>query len=380
MIGCEALARNRTVVSLNLSYNQLGGSGRRGRPKKDELLGIQHVAESIGRNNILKEVNLAGNSLGDEGMEHVCQMLQHNNSLESINLFNNFVTDAAVDQLCRALDKNQTLRRLNLDYNDITDSGAERLRQLLSTNTSLTFLSLKDNDGVSERWLRDISLQLERNQQIQEERRAIQIEEERRQKEEEERAEQERQERQRAIREERERMEREYQIMEEQRRREEEEELQRAKSEEERKAVKLQRKEEREKAQQEHLQNLVNLAYAWRATLHGGERRGREWRSGFQSVKDTEYGLREGYSPPAVAEQLAKRRLHACWCEPTEQTVSYAGTLHYHCVHEPHPNDLQLLEDGKTKKYQGCCATPHRCRSSPVTVADTHQAASLFAR
>eukprot|EP00994_Dinema_validum_P007186 NODE_575_length_1536_cov_68.047747_g420_i0.p1 GENE.NODE_575_length_1536_cov_68.047747_g420_i0~~NODE_575_length_1536_cov_68.047747_g420_i0.p1 ORF type:complete len:446 (-),score=98.88 NODE_575_length_1536_cov_68.047747_g420_i0:120-1457(-) len=386
-VAAEPLARSKNLTSLNLSYNNLGPpikkkKGRQNRADDAPVeIGMPYLADPLAKNTSLTYLNLAGNNLGFDGTHCVANILRANSTLEEVSLFNNNIDDDAIDDLAKALTTNRKLSKLNLDYNNITDHGAQLLKDVFATNKTLLYLSLKDNNGISQIWLREIEACLAWNRDLAAQARAVHEEEARQERIRRESEEKERQEREKKLREERERIEREYAEFEEKKRAEEEERAMALQREQDRHYRMKAATEAKSQAHEEHIQNLVGLAYAWRETLRGGERRGREWRSGFSSFKDTDFSLTDGtFSNNVVpATSVMKgRRLQACWCEPTEQTVQFAGSLHYHCVHEPTANDSQLLEDGKARKYEGCKCTPHRCKSAPVA-AQPEKREGLFA-
>eukprot|EP00998_Keelungia_sp_KM082_P002062 NODE_1249_length_1409_cov_73.826053_g1238_i0.p1 GENE.NODE_1249_length_1409_cov_73.826053_g1238_i0~~NODE_1249_length_1409_cov_73.826053_g1238_i0.p1 ORF type:complete len:436 (+),score=56.87 NODE_1249_length_1409_cov_73.826053_g1238_i0:81-1388(+) len=366
-IALEPLSKNRTLQSLDLGYNNLGGSGRKGRLRSDEKeIGMQYIAEAMSKNTSITSLNLAGNKLGEPGTKHVAQMLTENGTLRTLSLFNNYIDDSCLHPLCDALGQNNSLTALNLNYNDITDNGARQLALVFKTNTTLTKLSLVDNDGVSDSWVKEIGKYLAVNSDLQAEVEAQRREKEQREKERLEQEEATRAKREADLRAQREKIEEEFRVLEAQRQVEVEARAQTAEREERRRLQKQAIREAREREKEEHTENLVNLAYAWRQTLRGGERRGREWRSGFTTVSDSSYGIRDTFSAPSGMDgAVPNRRLVACWCEPTEQTAVFAGQLHYHCVLEPATNDA-VGPDGKPRKYCGCNSTAHRCRSAPL--------------
>mmetsp|Transcript_142334 Transcript_142334/g.248202 ORF Transcript_142334/g.248202 Transcript_142334/m.248202 type:complete len:444 (-) Transcript_142334:597-1928(-) len=386
-VAAEPLARARNLQRLNLSYNNLGGVPQkkkygRPRPQKEahekEEIGMPYIADALARNTSLVYLNLSGNNLCASGLHCVSQMLRKNKQLEELVLFNNNIGDDSMPDFCDALAYNNTLYKVNLDYNHITDNGAERIFRMLDTNQTLTDVTLKENEGISETWMRQIAQKLERNREVQDREREAREAQERADRLAAEEAEKVRQEKERELREERERIEREYEELEARKRAEEEEQNRIYQQEEERRELKRQAREARIIAQEEHIESLVNLAYAWRETLRGGERRGREWRSGFETHRDTSYSIKDSFMPPQG--YAVKRRLVACWCEPTEQTVAYPGQLHYHCIHEPSTGDPHYLgEADHVTKYEGCMQTGHRCRSAPMSYNPERNQGSLFA-
>eukprot|EP01006_Ploeotia_vitrea_P063618 TRINITY_DN85898_c0_g1_i1.p1 TRINITY_DN85898_c0_g1~~TRINITY_DN85898_c0_g1_i1.p1 ORF type:complete len:449 (+),score=66.09 TRINITY_DN85898_c0_g1_i1:64-1410(+) len=366
--AADTVARNKIVKDLNLSYNHLGGSGRKGRRKvSEQVTGMALLEPAFSINTHLTTLNLAGNNLGNEGAACVARVLAENKHLTKLSLFNNYINDAAVDGLAEGLSQNTSLTSLNLKYNDISDIGANALIKLLTVNTALTDLDLTHNDGVTDQVLKELEKGLSRNREIQAQIKHDKEEAERKEKEKLEEEERARAEREAQLKTAREQIEKEYQEMEEEKKQERERQEWIEYQEQLKRDEMASRREARSREKQEHTENLVNLAYAWRNTIHGGLRRGREWRSGFQTYSDNSYTLRDTLTPPSTGDMLQKRRLHACWCEPTEQSVLYGGQLHYHCTQEPQAAD-QLMEDGKPRKYMGCLATAHRCSSAPIAM------------
>eukprot|EP00906_Rhabdomonas_costata_P037220 RCo052332 len=183
----EAIARAKYLRSLNCSYNNLGNPPKKKRtgrlvggpaaaadesfsPAAANDVGMPYLADGLAQNSSLTYLNLAGNNLELRGAQAVATFLRQNSTLKELVLFNNNIGDDAMPELCDALRQNTRLTKLNLDYNNITDAGAELLRRALDANRSLVAVSLKDNEGVSERWLREIQTRLEANKGHQAER------------------------------------------------------------------------------------------------------------------------------------------------------------------------------------------------------------------
>jgi len=344
-LAAEPLARALHLTHLDLSHTSIGPRG----PLEG---GIRYVARALAQNTTLRSVNLAGNGLGRRGMEAVSRMVRLTVSLREVGLFNNAIGDDGIALLAPALATNRTVRRLHLGHNLFTDQGAASLLDVFTVagNPVLCSVGLQGND-ISDTVRQTINRHLATNLVDQSRAEVAGAEAEARTHREIEELE-DRRELYAAV------AEAEAQLAE--RLREKEDRRGREAAEEKaRLAEEVRMREETERAERgargaaraDHVDRLVNVAYAWRETLRGGERRGREWRSGFSSFKDT--------APlPTAIPPLPRRLLTPCWCEPPDPAVLFSGKLHYHCLLEP-----EVPDDGR---YAGCDHTPHRCRSAPL--------------
>ncbi|XP_078061660.1 NACHT, LRR and PYD domains-containing protein 3-like isoform X3 [Mustelus asterias] len=131
----SALSTNRSLIDLNLGYNQLGDSG------------VKLLSVAL-RNPECKiqKLHLRVNGLTDSCAEDLASALRTNRSLIDLNLGHNKLGDSGVKLLSVALrNPDCKIQKLDLYDDDLTDSCAEDLASALSANRSLIDLNLGDN-------------------------------------------------------------------------------------------------------------------------------------------------------------------------------------------------------------------------------------------
>lgn len=137
------LSMNSTLQTLSLTYCNIESEGARG---------ILEIV--INQNSALKELDLQGNYLRNQGVCTVFHALQINKSLLKLNLADNqFGEDEQVlRKLWQMLANNATLQVLDLRFNGIFDTGAVVIRDMLrgnedgvKINTTLGQLLLPEN-------------------------------------------------------------------------------------------------------------------------------------------------------------------------------------------------------------------------------------------
>ena len=97
-------------------------------------------------NDKLTHLNLAGNSITDEGLMHLTKALMHHEcKLANLNLFGNSITDEGLMHLTKALMHHECkLTYLTLTHNNITDEGLMHLtKALMHHECQLTHLNLR---------------------------------------------------------------------------------------------------------------------------------------------------------------------------------------------------------------------------------------------
>ena len=174
-LGLVNLLNSHSVVSLELSHNNLGSLGcKQIQPLlaisdkkcndaklrglklhcnriKDE--GVRHLTEALTYSNCkLNSLNLFFDWISDKGVKHLAVALTHSNcKLNSLNLSFNRISDKGVKDLAVALThSNCKLNNLNLSYNDISDEGVKHLAEALThSNCRLNRLNLSGNNRIS---------------------------------------------------------------------------------------------------------------------------------------------------------------------------------------------------------------------------------------
>jgi Ran GTPase-activating protein (RanGAP) involved in mRNA processing and transport len=139
----EALAANRALTVLNLSYTGMGPEG------------AAWLAAALARNGTLRVLKLDNNSLGPEGAEFLSRGLAESGfgvrrSLRTLDLEANEIGDGGARALASAL-RLSGIQTLNLRLNDIGPTGAASLSDALhlsldrDSHSLLAHLSLQDN-------------------------------------------------------------------------------------------------------------------------------------------------------------------------------------------------------------------------------------------
>ena len=94
----------------------------------------------------LTELNLGGNSIGDEGAKAIGGALAVNGVLKTLNLFRNNIGPEGATAIGEALRGNGVLTDLNLCNNKIRDEGAAAIAEALRGNAVLTKLALDGDE------------------------------------------------------------------------------------------------------------------------------------------------------------------------------------------------------------------------------------------
>lgn len=129
----EVLATNRSIRSLDLSYNHIG------------VKGMKALAATLAHNTTLRSLNLSNNNIGVKKMKSLATMLEHNTTLRSLNLSNNNIGVKRAKALAAMLEHNATLTSLNLSDNNIGVKGMKALAAILEHNATLTVFNLSGN-------------------------------------------------------------------------------------------------------------------------------------------------------------------------------------------------------------------------------------------
>jgi Ran GTPase-activating protein (RanGAP) involved in mRNA processing and transport len=137
-----ALSRNCVFETLNLEYVGLGS------------LGCRAVFESLQGNSCLRELNISENGISlDVDCATSLNDLLDSTTLQVLHFRENRVTNEGIKVLARGLHGNSSLRELNLQGCEIGDEGLLKLGEALVENSTLEILRLSDafgHDGVSQ--------------------------------------------------------------------------------------------------------------------------------------------------------------------------------------------------------------------------------------
>ena len=185
--ACDLLAKAVPSMSrlegLWLSYNPIGsggavevikalcGSGVKKLKLYNTGIGVPDC-EALCKlltssHSTLEDLNIAHNTIGEEGVTAVAKMLVENKSLTVLRLFGCHISGQGASELAAALCKNSTLKYLYLDDNPIGVEGASSMSDMLQHNTSLEHLWLCD-DSVGEEGVRQLINSLKHNQTLRE--------------------------------------------------------------------------------------------------------------------------------------------------------------------------------------------------------------------
>ncbi|XP_073750983.1 leucine-rich repeat-containing protein 74A isoform X2 [Callorhinus ursinus] len=129
-----ALVSNMSVVTLELADNSLMEEG------------LLSLVEMLQENYYLQEMNISDNDLGLKGARIISEFLQRNtSSLCKLQLSGNNFRDESAELLCQALSANYQIKTLDLSHNQFSDKGGEHVGQMLALNIGLQSLDLSWN-------------------------------------------------------------------------------------------------------------------------------------------------------------------------------------------------------------------------------------------
>ncbi|XP_044927906.1 leucine-rich repeat-containing protein 74A isoform X4 [Mustela putorius furo] len=129
-----ALVSNTSVVTLELADNSLMEEG------------LLSLVEMLQENYYLQEMNVSDNDLGLKGARIISEFLQRNiSSLWNLQLSGNNFRDESAELLCQALSANYQIKTLDLSHNQFSDKGGEYVGQMLALNIGLQSLDLSWN-------------------------------------------------------------------------------------------------------------------------------------------------------------------------------------------------------------------------------------------
>ena len=105
--------------------------------------GAHHFATMLAVNATLQKLDLSFGSISDNVVSHLSRALQHNSSVTHLDLsYNNYITDMGAVALGEMLRVNKTLRELNLCGTSVEEEGATALMEGLQLNQVLNVLKL----------------------------------------------------------------------------------------------------------------------------------------------------------------------------------------------------------------------------------------------
>ena len=120
--------------------------------KKNEISfqGIKALEECLGLSKTIKELNLSGNNIGDEGAEIVINALTNKKrqSIHVLSLSNNKITSKGCIAICNFVKKCMSLEELQLSNNEIDNDGASELIKVLKDRKNFSNIDV-DNNRIS---------------------------------------------------------------------------------------------------------------------------------------------------------------------------------------------------------------------------------------
>lgn len=133
-VGAHSLAK---VLALNISVVKALGLGSNGITDR----GAEHLAEMLTTNRTITWLALAGNQIGDRGVQLLANTLANQNStLLVLSLHvNKAISDTSVDAIIDMLQHNRSLKKLWMQDCNISEDGKAKLREVakLKQNFSL---------------------------------------------------------------------------------------------------------------------------------------------------------------------------------------------------------------------------------------------------
>lgn len=117
------LSQNKGLRKLNMNQCSLGQDG------------CLYLSLGFLKNTTLKQLTLASNNFGDEGIEHISQFILsagHDFKLEHLDLSNNFITDEQGIKLGESLEENRNLKELILQSNTLTYASGEVFKEVVT--------------------------------------------------------------------------------------------------------------------------------------------------------------------------------------------------------------------------------------------------------
>ena len=130
--------------------------------------GAAILADALKHNTTLEELDFHNNRVSDVGVHSLAQVLSTNTSIvKALGLGSNGITDKGAEHLAEMLKTNRTVTWLALAGNQIGDRGVQLLADTLANqNTSLLVLSLHVNKSISDASVGAIINMLQHNKSL----------------------------------------------------------------------------------------------------------------------------------------------------------------------------------------------------------------------
>jgi Ran GTPase-activating protein (RanGAP) involved in mRNA processing and transport len=154
----DILRSNKTITTLDLSYNRFGQTTG----------AVECIADGLCSNSTLLNVDLSSCALRDGGVAILAQHLgRRNTTLQKLSLKNNSITSTGFGVLVETMEHSCNITDLDLGHNPIGNEGASLLARSLGNNAlpNLTRLSLSDC-GIGDDGLIALTSALEQNKSL----------------------------------------------------------------------------------------------------------------------------------------------------------------------------------------------------------------------
>ena len=157
---CKMLETNKTVTSIDLSYNPniadraldcIAGGMRKNRSLKCLYLHYCNIYNAVMTNLVkllmvndsLEELGLSGNVVSSKAAHGLIEMLKHHSKLKKLTLSDCELTHETLKSLPSAIEVNTTLEELDLSHNDdLADTALVALGESLKKNARLKTLKI----------------------------------------------------------------------------------------------------------------------------------------------------------------------------------------------------------------------------------------------
>ena len=146
----------KECIRLDLGYNVITSKG------------AAVLADALKHNTTLEELDFHNNRVSDTGVHSLAEVLSSNTSIvKALGLGSNGITDKGAEHLAEMLKTNRTITWLALAGNQIGDRGVQLLANTLAhQNTSLLVLSLHVNKSISDVSVTAITNMLQHNKSL----------------------------------------------------------------------------------------------------------------------------------------------------------------------------------------------------------------------
>ena len=111
---------------------------------------MKTLEDCLALSKTIKELNLSGNNIGDDGVAIVIKALSNKKrqSLHVLSLSNNNISSKGCKMICEFIQKCTTLEELQLSNNQIDNEGAQALIKVLKNRSNFSNIDI-DNNKIS---------------------------------------------------------------------------------------------------------------------------------------------------------------------------------------------------------------------------------------